>query len=46
MEPLPALQKLRGRSFDLHVLRLLLRAHREPLRQWSGRVPVDDHDLI
>jgi len=26
---------------------LLLRAHREPLRQWSGRVPVDDdHTLI
>jgi hypothetical protein len=46
MEPLPALQKLRGRSFDLHVLRLLLRAHREPLRRRSSRLPVDDHYLI
>ena len=35
------------RSVDLHVyLLLLLRAPHEPLRQWSGRVRVDDHTVI
>jgi len=35
-------------AVDLHVYGLLLlRAHREPLRQWSGREHVDDdHTLI
>jgi hypothetical protein len=34
-------------STDLHVyVLLLLRALYEPLRQWSGRVHVDDHTVI